>query len=489
MNGGAQPAMETLNTEDSWPRTRRPLPWLLAGFLASIYLVPIDAVHFKIPLPFSSDFDRFFVAVIVATWVLGAVFGKRREKFVRLRPRGWAAGMIAFTFIAVASIAVNIPRITNLGEWEVTEKKLAVLFALVAMFAIFTLTLRVTELRAFSALIAILACVTAVGTIYEEKTDENLFYTTATSLLSPAANIESAPTEQNVPGGPGRPIISGPTRQALSVTSILGMSLPFAVVLAAIAPTTRRRILWGLAACVIFSGALITQRRSGAVVPSFALLTLFVLRPRQLLRLVPFGIVALAIGFVLSGGGFSSFSQLGGSGDKASTMGRTSDYEAIVPDLLTHPILGRGFGTLDSLRHDTYRIFDNEYLGEVYQVGVIGLIAFLALILTPVLMVRYVLRSDNQLRGPPALAAAAGCLAFGIGAALYDALNFPQAPYLLLFMAAVCTCAASVELPRDQAALALRHDSPAGVSPEVIPAGAGRQRGLGSRPRPAGEFA
>ena len=43
--------------------------------------------------------------------------------------------------------------------------------------------------------------------------------------------------------------------------------------------------------------------------------------------------------------------------------GRTSDYPAVVPDLLTRPILGRGYGTLDSERVDTYRIFDNEYLG------------------------------------------------------------------------------------------------------------------------------
>ena len=62
-------------------------------------------------------------------------------------------------------------------------------------------------------------------------------------------------------------------------------------------------------------------------------------------------------------------------------------------------------------------------------------------------MVRPVLRSDNPVRGPPALAAGAGCLAFGVAAALYDILSFPQAPYLFLFMAAMCTCAASLEVP------------------------------------------
>ncbi len=57
------------------------------------------------------------------------------------------------------------------------------------------------------------------------------------------------------------------------------------------------------------------------------------------------------------------------------------------------------------------------------------------------------LRSDNPMRGPPALAAARELPAFGVAAALYDILSFPQAPYLFLFMAAICTCAASLELP------------------------------------------
>ena len=139
--------------------------------------------------------------------------------------------------------------------------------------------------------------------------------------------------------------------------------------------------------------------------------------------------------------------QLEKTGGSDSTVGRTSDYGAVVPDVLTNPLLGRGYGTLDPSRVDTYRIFDNEYLGQLYQVGGLGLIAFLIFLVTPLFVVRPVLRSDNPMRGPPALAAAASCLAFGVASALYDILSFPQAPYLFLFMAAVCTCAASLEVP------------------------------------------
>jgi hypothetical protein len=440
---------------DAWPHTRRPLPWMIAGFLAAIFLIPIEAIHLKIALPFSSDIDRFFVAVIVATWAFGALMSKKKSA-VRLRPRGWAAGMITFGFVAVISIAVNVERITNLGEWDVAQKKLAVLVGLIAVFAVVTLTLRVAELRPLAVLIAVLAVLTALGTIYEKETGYNVFYETASVVFSPIATVDSAPTEIHPGVDVGRPTITGPTRHPLSVTSILGMALPFAVVLAAIAPTTRRRVLWVLAAGVIIAGALITQRKSGAVVPAFALLVLFIMRPRQLLRLAPFGIVALAVGLAVAPGTFSAVQEFSNPENQASTKGRTSDYEAIVPDLLSHPLVGRGYGTLDSIKQDTYRIFDNEYLGEVYQVGAIGLIAFLALIVSPLFVVRSVLRTDDPLRGPPALAAGAGCLAFAVASALYDILSFPQAPYLFLFMAAICTCAATKEMPAEERARPLR---------------------------------
>jgi O-antigen ligase len=177
-----------------------------------------------------------------------------------------------------------------------------------------------------------------------------------------------------------------------------------------------------------------------------AIVSLFAIRPRQFLPLIPVALIAIVGVFAVKGGSISVVSQLTGGENKASDEGRTSDYEAVVPDVLTHPAFGRGYGTLDSLKVDTYRIFDNEYLGELYQTGFLGLIAFIALILTPVVIaVRYAARKDNPLRGPPALAAAAGCLAFAVAASLYDILTFPQAPYLFLFMAAMCTTAASVE--------------------------------------------
>ena len=449
--------MTALQRMDSWPHTKRPLPWVFALFLASIFLLPIDATQLKVHLPFSSESDRFFAAFVIGVWACGLVTAKRSGR-LRLRPRGWATAMIVFFAIAIISLVVNFDRITNLGEWATAEKRLVLLITLVGLFAVFSVSLRVTELRAFGVLIVILACITALGTIYEEKAHDNLFYSTASTVLSPIAEVEPAPTEAGAdPSAPGRPMISGPTRHALSLATILGMAVPFAIVFAAGAPSTRRKLLWGGAALLIIAGALITQRRSGLIVPAVAIAALFAIRPRQFLPLIPIALVAIVVGFAIKGGSISVITQLTGGENKASDEGRTADYEAVVPDVLTHPALGRGYGTLDSLKVDTYRIFDNEYLGELYQTGFLGLLAFIALILTPVVIaVRYAARRDNPLRGPPALAAAAGILGFFVAAGLYDILTFPQAPYLFLFMAAMCTTAASVEKVAPAAAAASR---------------------------------
>jgi hypothetical protein len=469
----AQPpaSFDEIDREQLWPRTRRPLPWLIAGFLVMIFLVPFESIHFKVSLPIDPDLDRFYIGLMFAVWALTGIFG-RDSRFRRLRPRGWAAGVAAFGFVAIASIAVNVGRITNLAEWDIAQKRLALLVSLIAVFVIIARSLRVGELRAFAVLIVILGVMTSLGTIYEEKTGENLFYSTATSVFSPVAEVDAAPTEVATdPSLPaGRPLVTGPTKHALSVASILGMAIPFAVVLAAIAPLPRRRILWGLAACAMFAGALITQRKSGAVVPAVALLALFVMRPRQLIRLAPFGVVALAVGLAVSGGSFSSVHLLRSAGPDDSTVGRTSDYSAVVPDLLSNPLLGRGYGTLDPARIDTYRIFDNEYLGEVYQVGALGLAAFILLILTPLILVRTILQSENPLRGPPALAAGAGCLAFGVASCLYDILSFAEAPYFFLFLAGMCICAATVEVPVQRAAT-LRDSRAGSIGALPVPAG------------------
>jgi O-antigen ligase len=103
-----------------------------------------------------------------------------------------------------------------------------------------------------------------------------------------------------------------------------------------------------------------------------------------------------------------------------------------MPDLRTKPALGRGYGSYDP---HTYRVLDNQYLGLAVESGFIGVAAFLILLATTIGVAYRPIRSNDPVRGPPALAAAAAAFGIAVAAALFDLLGYPQVPYLFFFLA------------------------------------------------------
>ncbi len=424
---------------DDWPYTRRPLPWILAGFLVLVWFVPINGVDLDVALPIDSKIDRFALAAVVLAWM---AFGADR------RPRGrrplWFLGMLGtFVVLAFASVVVNAPRIIRLGDFDLTQKKLALLLGL-ALFAWFAVcAMRPKELRAFSAFTVWLAALCALGVIVERRTGYNVFYEVSRTVLGPVAAVAPSPTVINPdPTRFSRPQIVGPTEHGLAVTTMLSMALPFAVVGMLDARRLARKACYGVAAGLIVAGAMSTERKTAVVVPVVALLVLVAYRPRQMLRLSPLAFVLAVAIHVVAPGALGTISDLGGNTlNTDSSVGRTSDYSAIRPDLVTRPVLGFGFGSLDVAKADTYRILDNEYLGQLLQVGLLGTAAYLAMIAAAMAIAHRAIRSGDPARAGPALAGSAAAAGYAVASALFDVLSFPQAPYVFLFVGAVCTVA------------------------------------------------
>ncbi len=104
---------------------------------------------------------------------------------------------------------------------------------------------------------------------------------------------------------------------------------------------------------------------------------------------------------VLSPGALSSIANQFTRSD-ATAVGtvsdRTSDYDAIRPDVWSHLALGRGYG---SYNHESYRILDSEILSQTIETGVLGLVAFLSIPLVVLASARGVIASrdrDSSLR-------------------------------------------------------------------------------------------
>src|ERR1700735_939530 len=70
---------------DDWPHTTRLMPWLIAVFMATVFLVPIDGTTFNVKLPVDSRPDRFLLIAMAAILALQAlVTPKTRRPVVRM---------------------------------------------------------------------------------------------------------------------------------------------------------------------------------------------------------------------------------------------------------------------------------------------------------------------------------------------------------------------------------------------------------------------
>ena len=75
--------------------------------------------------------------------------------------------------------------------------------------------------------------------------------------------------------------------------------------------------------------------------------------------------------------------------------------------------------------------------------GIQGLAADLFMILAPILTARRAIRTRDPAVSSLALAASAGCVAYLVVNALFDAMSFPQAPYMFFMVAALTVIASA----------------------------------------------
>jgi O-antigen ligase len=429
---------------DLWPHTTRLLPWLIAVFLVMLWLFPFDGIDLRVQLPFDSKLDRALLGVIVLVWAASLLAGGPAAP--RLRSSRLNRVVLVFVAVAVVSILLNLDRMELLGEADMAIKKLALLLSYVAFFFIVASSVRPGELRNFTILFVSLASIAALGTIWEYRTDFNAFYEWAGQLL-PSGLFKVVP--DRIDPRFERAAVTGPAVHGLAIATMLAIALPFAIAAGLAAKRRKTKLLYLVATAIILTGAVSTIRKTAAVVPVAALVTVFAFRPRELIRLAPVGLVLLIFMHGLAPGAAGQIkSQMSSLMQRQSTEGRTSDYDAIGPDILAHQTFGRGWGSYDAER---YRLLDNEYLQLLITTGLIGLAAYLAMIFGVVAVAARPIRSRDPLRAPPALGAAAAAVAFAVATALFDVIAFPQVPYLFFFVGALAVVAASSE-PRQREA-------------------------------------
>jgi hypothetical protein len=433
----------TAQGDDDWPNTTRILPWALAAFVAILWLVPFNAIELNASLPIDLTFDRLVLPFVAVAWILAFAGGGRDAP--RIRWTWIHAAIGVFVACAFLSVVLDAGYLSQTLELDLAFKKLPLLVSFVSLFVIAASALRRTEIPAFLNYTLILAVICAAGIIVEYRFHHNLFYDWSDKLLPGFFSVsELDPTALD---GIGRRVVQGPGEAPLEAVAMLAMALPIALVGLMKSKIWRGRILYGLATCALVAATFATYRKSAVLAPVAVVLTIAYFRRRELLKLAPLGMLLVVLVTVLSPGALrSTVDQFVRSDrlDVPTVSDRTSDYDAVRPDLWTHLAFGRGWG---SYNHETYRILDSEILHRTLEMGVIGLVAFLLMVLSVILSARKTIAARDPQWAPVALVGAAAAAAFLVLAALFDVLSFPHATLIFLYTAGLV---AVVIVPREE---------------------------------------
>lgn len=191
------------------------------------------------------------------------------------------------------------------------------------------------------------------------------------------------------------------------------------------------------------------------------------------------GIVGLLMSvFVLVPGLLGSilklFTQVG---NDASAQSRTDSYPLAWEFISRAPLFGRGFFTF----LPKYRILDNQYLGLLIEIGIVGLVSVLVLFVSGVLTgLRYRRRASVDTRDRDlALCVSAALAAAGASLAFFDAFSFPLVTGFVFLLLGCLGTLVRTGVPGTQLRSLRPAPTRAAVQrPAVTPSGAGRAPAL-----------
>ncbi len=403
---------------------------MLAAFIAMLWLMPFNTISMTVSLPFDVHFDRIALPFIVVVWVLAIASGGPAAPRLRLTTIHAAVG--AFVALAFLSVVANAGVLNQSLDLATSLKKLTLLASYATVFLVIASVVRPGEVRAFMKYILILAVLCSLGMLWEYRFHYNVFYAWSAKLLPGLFVVQQASTAgvDEI----GRRLIIGPAELGLEAASMLAMALPIALVGVMHSQRLRNRVIYGLASCLIIAAGLSTYRKTAFVAPVIVVVTLGVFRRRELLRLLPYGVVIVLAAHVFAPGAIGGvLQQLTGNELKTvnTTQHRANGYDAIRPLVWAHPALGQGYGSYNAFVN---RILDNQILDQTIETGVVGAVAYIAMILS-VLGAMIPLVRARGMRAPPALACAAGAVAFLTVSFLYDSMGFPHGPYVFFTLA------------------------------------------------------
>jgi hypothetical protein len=415
---------------------RAALSWpALVGFLIVIILfIPIRRYTAAGHLPFQAEPYRIFVAILFAGWLLSLLADPR----VKLRRSGLEGPLGLLVIACVGSIVFNSGRIHSFGVSSEVNKKITFL---ISFFLVFYLLVSVVTnrkdvdnvLKTFVGGGAILS----VFALIEARTHYNVFNHLSGYIPLLKENADGVIAADALARG-GRLRVYASAQHPIALGAALAMLVPLGVYL--VHRTGQKR--WWLATGLVTVAAFATVSRTAFVMLIVAGICFLRLRHISVRRLWPALIPALiAIHIALPGtlgtlkqsffpqGGLVAQQRLDAN---TSGSGRVADLGPSLSEWSKHPLVGEGYGTrvVDGA-HPNARILDDQWLGTLLEVGIVGFAAWAWLFVRFFRRLAREAKVDDTDRGWLLAAIAASVLSYAVGMFTYDALSFIQVTFLM----------------------------------------------------------
>ncbi|MEU4653986.1 O-antigen ligase family protein [Streptomyces sp. NPDC023723] len=353
----------------------------------------------------------------LATWLGGRIVPARGTRLPRVAMCVLAAAVL-LSYLAAAT------RGSTHAETLGADRGLIALLVWVALVVLASAGIQErSRLETLMRRLVVLGTVVALLGYYDFFAATNI----ADSISIPGLQSSSAGSGAMDRGSFTRP--RSTTAHPLEFGGMLALLVPFAVHQAFDPVRRHAGALRRWAPVAIMAGALPLTVSRTSIIGAFIAILVLVPRWKPQRRWAAIGLILGSVaGFkVIIPGLIGTITNLFASflsDSDSSTQARTVKYGAIVPYLEEHPWFGRGFGTFTP---DLYFFTDNEYMLVLAEMGVLGLIALLVLIVTGVHTggaIRRLARteSDREL-GQAFLASALVALVIS---ATFDALSFPM---------------------------------------------------------------
>jgi hypothetical protein len=415
-------------------------PIAIGSVIAIILFIPIGRYTLPVNLPFQLELYRIVVALIIGCWVAALLTDPR----MRLRRTPFDFPLALILSASLASDVVNIRRVIPLQSVVLKSMTFFLSFMLLYYLIVCVVRNRETIERIAKFLVSGVAVV-AFFAVVEQRTGFNIFDHVATVL--PFLRFEGAiEAERN---GLVRAI--GSSEHPIALGVLFAMTVPLGV---ALAFGSGRR--WAIPTILVLLGVMASASRTPIIVLVVGAVVIAFLRPREARRLLPYVLPALIVikialpgsiatlknSFFPKGGLVAEQSQLQKGADPMLAGGRLRLLGPSLRQAMGKPLLGQGFATRQTGFTNPHRnapILDDNWLGMLLELGIIGIVGWGMLF---VRAVRRLGRASRRRAGPEGWLAVglAGAIAgFGVGMFTYDSFTFVQIGFLLWILVSLAS--------------------------------------------------